>query len=207
MANNGQTKKGKIFNYIKIGLIILFLAWVVFSINGVQNTAKENKNIVLRPNYDITYVPGGPERFVGGYRDVENVDTEKNVKESNYLWSTVLIKNEGNEDGSDIDITVNAAYPMEKILINPSGYSNPIEVEVDENKLSANINLENIEINNTAHIFVGFKPEGFQQPYDQEDMKVWANSYNQHLQKVNVESTKSENTYFATGYRELFASE
>lgn len=207
MAKNEQNKKGKILNYIKIGVIILFLVWVVFSINGVQNTAKENKNIVLRPEYDISYIPGGPERFVEGYGDVENIDTEKSIEKNNYLWSTVLITNKGNEDGSNIDITVNAAYPMDQVLVNPSGWSNEIEVEIDNDKLSANISIEELEINNTAHIFVGFKPEGFQQPYDQEDMKLWANSYDKYLQTINVDSSKSENTYFATGYRKLFSSE
>ena len=207
MQKNEQSKKAKIFNYIKIGVIIVFLIWVVFSINGVQNTAKENKNIVLSPEYDISYVSGGPERLVGGYRDVENIDTEKNVNENEYLWSTVLITNKGNNNGSNVEINLETAYPMDQILVNPSGYNNELEVDVDEDKLSADINFEEIEVENTAYLFIGFNPENIEKPYNKNDKKQWANSYERYLQSVDVESTKSENTYFAAGYRELFTSE
>ena len=207
MQKNEQSKKAKIFNYIKIGVIIVFLIWVVFSINGVQNTAKENKNIVLSPEYDISYVSGGPERLVGGYRDVENIDTEKNVNENEYLWSTVLITNKGNNNGSNVEIKLETAYPMDQILVNPSGYNNELEVDVDEDKLSADINFEEIEVENTAYLFIGFNPENIEKPYNKNDKKQWANSYERYLQSVDVESTKSENTYFAAGYRELFTSE
>ncbi|HKL13295.1 MAG TPA: hypothetical protein VJ907_06785 [Halanaerobiales bacterium] len=204
MAKQEKSRKEKIYKYLKIGVLVVFALWLVFSVNGVQNQAKENKNVILRPKYEVTYLPGGPERFVGGYRDVVNEEKKKNLNTDNYLWTTVLVKNEGNEDAKDINITINSAYPMAKVLVNPSGYSNETDLNTNDDNLTTKVDIEDLEIDNKAFVFIGFQPSSIEKPYDQADIKEWTNRYQNYLQNVNVESLNTEDTFYVTGYRDIF---
>ena len=204
MAKEEKSTKEKIYKYVKVGAVIVFVFWLVFAINGVQNQAKENKNVILRPEYELTYLPGGPERFVGGYRDVVNEEKKKRINTDNYLWTTVLVKNEGNEDAKDINLTINSAYPMAKVLVNPSGYMNEVDLNTNKDNLTTKIDIADLEIDNKAFVFIGFKPANIEKPYDQNDMVKWAENYRNYLQKVNIESLNTEDTYYVTGYREIF---
>jgi hypothetical protein len=206
MAKKEKSRKEKIYNYIKIGVVVVFVLWLVFSVNGVQNQAKENKNVILRPEYEVTYLPGGPERFVGGYRDVANEEKKQRINPNEYLWTTVLVTNEGNEDAQDINFKINSAYPMAKVLVNPSGYNNTVELSTDDNRLTTDINIEDLEIDNQAFVFIGFNPESIEKPYEQPELEKWSNSYQNYLQKVNIESLNKEDTFYTTGYREIFTT-
>ncbi|HMA60532.1 MAG TPA: hypothetical protein VKN64_09585 [Halanaerobiales bacterium] len=204
MAKEEKSTKEKIYKYVKVGVVIVFVFWLVFAINGVQNQAKENKNVILKPEYEVTYLPGGPERFVGGYRDVVNEEKKKRINTDNYLWTTLLVKNEGNEDAKDINLTINSAYPMAKVLVNPSGYMNEVDLNTNKDNLTTKIEIADLEIDNKAFVFIGFKPANIEKPYDQNDMVKWAENYRNYLQKVNMESFNTEDTYYVTGYREIF---
>ena len=204
MAKEEKSTKEKIYKYVKVGVVIVFVFWLVFAINGVQNQAKENKNVILKPEYEVTYLPGGPERFVGGYRDVVNEEKKKRINTDNYLWTTLLVKNEGNEDAKDINLTINSAYPMAKVLVNPSGYMNEVDLNTNKDNLTTKIEIADLEIDNKVFVFIGFKPANIEKPYDQNDMVKWAENYRNYLQKVNIESFNTEDTYYVTGYREIF---
>jgi len=37
-------------------------------------------------------------------------------------------------------------------------------------------------------------------------LEKWSNSYQNYLQKVNIESLNKEDTFYTTGYREIFTT-
>ena len=195
MNKNEKSKKEMAYYYLKIGLALAFLIWVIFSINSLQGTAQENSNLILRPEYETSYLPGGPERFSDAYAEVENVDTEAKVEEGDYLWSTVLIANKGKKDAKEITINIETAAAMGKILVSPSGWSNEINIETEDNKMSTEITVSELDIDDTARIFIGYNK-------DKMDVNAqnWADNYKNYLKKINIESGSVEDTFYGLAY-------
>ncbi|MEC9490306.1 MAG: hypothetical protein UMU04_05105 [Halanaerobiales bacterium] len=195
MNKNEKSKKEMIYYYLKIGLAIAFVIWVIFSINSLQGTAQENKNLISRPEFEMTFLPGGTERFADAYADVENIDTEAKVEESNYLWSTVLIANRGKEDAQEVNVNLETAAVMDRILVSPSGWSNEITIETPDEKMSSEITINELDIDDTARIFIGFSK-------DKMDVNAlnWADNYDNYLKKINVEAGNVEDIFYGKAY-------
>jgi hypothetical protein len=195
MNKNEKSKKEIIYYYLKIGLAVAFIIWLIFSINSLQSTAQKNSNLILRPEYETSFIPGGPERFSDAYSEVENVDTEANVKESNYLWSTILIANKGKKDAKDLNINIETAAAMDKILVNPSGWSNEINIETEDNKMSTEITINEVDIDDTARIFIGFSKDKIN-----VSAQNWADNYDNYLKRIKIESDNIEDTFYGLAY-------
>ena len=195
MNKNEKSKKEMFYYYLKIGLAIAFVIWVIISINGLQGTAQENSNLILRPEYETSFLPGGPERFSEAYADVENVDTEAKVEEGDYLWSTILIANRGKKDGQELNINIETAAAMDQILVSPTGYSNEINIKTEDNKMSTEITLEELDIDDTARIFIGFNKDKMN-----VNEQNWADSYEDYLKRISIESGNVENIFYGLAY-------
>jgi len=195
MKKNEKSKKEMFYYYLKIGLAIAFVIWVIISINGLQGTAQENSNLILRPDYETSFIPGGPERFSDAYADVENIDTEAKVEEGDYLWSTILIANRGKKDGQELNINIETAAAMDQILVSPTGYSNEVNIETEDNKMSTEITVEELEIDDTARIFIGFSKDKMN-----VNEQNWADSYEDYLKRISIESGNVEDIFYGLAY-------
>ncbi|PTV93242.1 hypothetical protein C8C76_14617 [Halanaerobium saccharolyticum] len=195
MKKNEKSKKEMFYYYLKIGLAIAFVIWVIISINGLQGTAQENSNLILRPDYETSFIPGGSERFSDAYADVENIDTEAKVEEGDYLWSTILIANRGKKDGQELNINIETAAAMDQILVSPTGYSNEVNIETEDNKMSTEITVEELEIDDTARIFIGFSKDKMN-----VNEQNWADSYEDYLKRISIESGNVEDIFYGLAY-------
>ncbi|MGP3778997.1 hypothetical protein ACTWKD_09185 [Halanaerobium saccharolyticum] len=195
MKKNEKSKKEMFYYYLKIGLAIAFVIWVTISINGLQGTAQENSNLILRPEFETSFLPGGPERFSEAYSDVENVDTETKVEEGDYLWSTILIANRGKKDGQELNINIETAAEMDQILVSPTGYSNEVNIETEDNKMSTEISVEELDIDDTARIFIGFNKDKIN-----VNEQNWADSYEDYLKRISIESGNVEDVFYGLAY-------
>ncbi len=195
MNKNEKSKKEALYYYLKIGLAVVFVIWVIFSINGLQGTVQENSNLILRPEFETSFLPGGPERFSEAYADVENANTEENINEDDYLWSTILITNKGKKDATELNINIETVAEMDQILISPSGYGNEVSVETEDNKLSTEINISELDIDDTAYLYVGFNKNKIN-----DNEQNWIDSYENYLQSVSIESGNIEDTFYGMAY-------
>lgn len=195
MKKNEKSKKEMFYYYLKIVLAIAFVIWVTISINGLQGTAQENSNLILRPEYETSFLPGGPERFSEAYADVENVDTEAKVEEGDYLWSTILIANRGKKDGQELNVNIETAAEMDQILVSPTGYSNEVNIETEDNKMSTEITLEELDIDDTARIFIGFSKDKIN-----VNEQNWTDSYEDYLKRISIESGNVEDIFYGLAY-------
>ncbi|RCW50592.1 MULTISPECIES: hypothetical protein [Halanaerobium] len=195
MNKNEKSKMEMFYYYLKIGLAIAFVIWVTISINGLQGTAQENSNLILRPEFETSFLPGGPERFSEAYADVENVDTEAKVEEGDYLWSTILIANRGKKDGQELNINIETAAEMDQILVSPTGYSNEVNIETEDNKMSTEISVEELDIDDAARIFIGFNKDKIN-----VNEQNWADSYEDYLKRISIESGNVEDIFYGLAY-------
>ena len=194
MDRNEMSKKEMFYHYLKIALAVGFVIWVIFSINGVQGTAQENNNLILKPEYETSFVPGGPERFSDAYSEIENTDTEK-VEKGDYLWGTILISNRGRESGENVNINIETTAAMDQILVNPSGWSNELNIETADNKMSTDITINQINIDDTARIFVGFNKDKIT-----ISSQEWIDNYKNYLKRISIESDNGEDILYGSAY-------
>jgi hypothetical protein len=205
MQNNtvNETEKSgkeKVIFYLKIGIVIALGFWLFSIASGARGTANENANIIRVPKFEINYVAGGGQRFLSTFTDVENVDTEDEVKEKNYLWSTVIVKNNGGKEAQDNEIEIFSPIPMKHVLITPPGYSNDVNLTMNNYNKKATVDIESIERGEEVYIFVAMEPANYSKPYDNQDKIRWTKEYDAYLQEINVKSDFAEANLYAPGY-------
>ncbi len=187
--------------YSKIALVVLVLIWLFNIANGAQNMAQENTNAVQVPSFAFFHVAGGPERFTTEFEDATEEADE--IKNSNYLWSSIIVKNNGNKDATDTEIELTTAIPIERIFVDVAGYYNDAEITHEENSNEATVELEDFGQGNQTTIFIAMSPLGYEKPYDQVK---WAREYETYLEQINVDSDSIESTYYGPGYSALYSN-
>jgi len=208
MANNNPKKvtpwKDKAKKYGKVVLVVLVAIWLFNIAQGAQDLAQQNKQYVQQPKFEVTYVPGGPERFKESF-DGYLERTEKDIKSDKYLWSTLVVKNRGGALAKEINIQDTAAAPMAVIGYEDPGYGfTEINIKHESGAKKATINIGSLEVGETLKIFVGFNPQGIEKPYDQSDLQQWTQVYDNHQVQFNVKSKQVEKTLNLDGLPNLY---
>ena len=208
MANNNQKKvspwKEKAKKYGKVVLVIVVAIWLFNIAQGAQGLAQQNKKYVQQPKFEISYVPGGPKRFKESF-DGYLGRTEKDVKPDKYLWSTLLVKNKGGALGENIKVKDTAAAPIAVIGYEDPGYGfTEIDVKHESGAKKATINVESLEVGETLKIFIGFKPQRIEKPYNKSDLQQWTQAYDNHQVQFSVKSEQAEETLNLEGLPKLY---
>lgn len=181
-------------------LVIVIIAVVIGLLalaGSANNKAKQNMAKLNVPEYEIWYLPGGPQRFSDNFQDANSEGDKAKVKQDAYIWSTVLVKNDGLSEANNVSIQVDAALPLSQILVTPPGYGNEASIEFsEEDNTRATIDIESIGTEETTYIFVGFTPETIAQFNDHYQSESWLERYKSALNLIYIESVNTETTYY-----------
>jgi len=197
MTNSGGP--GKLMYYVTIGIIAVAVIWIFSIANNANNMASENAAAVQVPEYKIYYVAGGPERFASEFENA--IKEVENVNQEDYLWSSIIVENDGERDTGALELNVTAAIPIEKVYFSTTDKFTGIEMSHEKNAIEATLTMKEFDKNESFIIFIGMLPPGYEKPFND---KKWVNEYQSYLEKVMVKSDMAEIKLYASGYVSLY---
>jgi hypothetical protein len=193
---------GKTMFYIIVAVLAVALIWVYSIANTANKMATENADAVRVPEYKVYHVAGGPGRFASEFEGAS--EGVENVNQGDYLWSSIIVQNVGEEDDEDIEINITAAIPIEKVYFATTDRFVGEVVSQEENANEVTINMDGFDINENIMVFIPMLPTGYEKPFDKLDNEVWGKEYQSYLEKVTIESDMTEVTIYAPGYAALY---
>lgn len=174
---------------VVIGLLVLA--------SSANNKAKANMAELNVPEYNVWFLPGGPERFSEHFEDAMSENDDKKVKQDSFIWNSILVKNEGLSEANSVSIQIDAALPLSQVFVETMGYGNEASITLnEEDNTKARIEVDSIDTDETAYVFIGFNPETIQQFKGQYQKESWVDHYKSALNLIYVESANAETTYY-----------
>lgn len=182
---------------IAIGVSLLILA------GTANDKAKKNMAKINVPEYEIQFVPGGPERFTEIYNEIEFEEDEKEPEIGSYIWSTVILKNTGYSEGEDVDVELNTSVPTDHTIVTSSAYYSDTEISTDEeDKTNKLVEVESMDTEDTLYIFLAFDPK-IVDASSAEAVKKWKDNYKNFLEQIKVESEEDSAIYYGNAIKNI----
>ncbi|AGB40397.1 hypothetical protein Halha_0402 [Halobacteroides halobius DSM 5150] len=208
MTKTKRNKKSgwqdKFKDYAKVGVVIAIVFWIFSIANGAQQLAIENKKIVQKPKYKISYVAGGPKRFKEEFKNYLE-DTDKKIETNQYLWSTIIVKNTGGKKAKEVKIKDKAAIEITQIGVSEPGWGyTEAEVSYNKKKQEAIITLKELEVGEKIYAFIAMNPSQLNKPYNLAVDQKWAGTYRRYQDKITVKSNLAKRTLYGNGYASLY---
>lgn len=190
---------GKTMFYIVVAVLAVGIIWVYTIANNANNQASQNAAAVQIPEYDLSYVAGGPERFSEDFTTA--TEEAENVNPGNYLWSTVILENNGESDAEEVELNITAAIPVRSVYFSTTDRFVDAEVSETEEPKVVTINMESLDAEESFKVFLGMNPPEYSRPFD---LKKWANEYQTYLEKISIESDQASASLYMPGYAALY---
>jgi hypothetical protein len=201
MSDAQDSWKAKAKRYLGGAVVIALFIWSFSVAQGARSTANENLERLQEPSFDMSLVPGGPERLADAYEDIDNADAEK-VKAGEYRWSTLVLRNTsfGNVDNSEL--TLRTTAPLERVLVSAAGWNNEVSVKPGEAKNETVISLEELQARDSTFVFLGVSPSQVSQvavSAQGAEASTWTNSYKHLVQSVKIEGDFTDTKLYGVG--------
>lgn len=205
---NQQEKPWK--RKLKRAVLIIFGLAVVIGLlalaGSANKKAKANIATLNVPEYKVWYLPGGPERFPDEFENAMEQKEDTKIKIENFVWSSILITNSGNEGGSDIAVDIDTAAPIGHIIFTAPGYSNDTSVSIDkEDNTKATVESQSLGTNETIRIFIAFNSDTVAKALSEQSVDLWTERYKSLLEQITVDSTEvdTETVYYGNAIKDL----
>jgi hypothetical protein len=196
-----EERKAKAKRYLVRIIVVVVAVWILSIAQSARSTAQANQELLKEPAFSHSLVIGGPDRFDNRYSSVTNVDTDKKVKEDDYLWSTLILQNTAHGPASSSDITIHFTRLPEKVLLSSTQYGSEGKVKLNEKKSTAKISFEEIGAGEYLYVFLPYRPEsGSAPPYGQEVRENWQDSFTNLVERITVDTPDAEMTYYGAGF-------
>lgn len=194
MSEQEKSWKVKAKRFV-LGLVVFLLfIWAISTANKAKGLAQENEQKLTTPDYQMSFVLGGPERLADAYDSVDNADTEKlNAKE--FVWATFIIKNTSSGTATDVEINLNNTVPADKILVTASGWDNEVSIEEGENPTNSIVSVEEITPEEPTYLFIGLNKNEVP-----DNLTEWSENYTELISSVKIEADDSSAAYYGKGY-------
>lgn len=199
---NGSDLKSKVKKW-GMGLVAVALFIAVFAIAiGARNQARANADVVMKPEWKVSYVPGGPERFPDRFEDVENDDLRERIETSDYLWSTVLITNTGEGESIDTAADISTTIPVAHALVSSQTYLFELGIEEPEedDRRTITVDVGDLEPQQSVMVFLAMNPPEVAEPYDKAVHQTWFTDFSRYLNEVRIDSDATEYVMYGNGY-------
>lgn len=202
MSDSGATWKEKAKGFLKVGVVIALFIWAFSVAQGARSTATENADRLSESAFDYSFVPGGPQRFQESYGEVLNADTEKQIQESDYLWTTLIVENTSFGETGELELKLQTTAPVAQTLVSAPGYQNEASVSTGEQATVRNITLDSLNSRERAFIFLGLSPEQIPALLSTATVSEgsrWARDYQYLLERLVVDSDDTDVTFYGAG--------
>lgn len=187
-----------------VGLVTVGLFIAVFAVAiGARNQAIENAETVLKPEWKVSYVPGGPLRFPDAFEDVEDDDRSAEMEPNRYLWSTVIITNTGEAEAINASADITTTVPVSHAFVSSDAYLLGLGMEGldDDDMRSVSADIGELSPEETVLVFLAMSPTDIPgPPYDEATRKDWLKDYSAYLNKIRVESDSTAYLAYGSGY-------
>lgn len=208
MSDRESSWKEKAKQYGKAIVVIALFIWAFSVGQGAQSTADENSERLTTSAFQYSFVPGGPERFSEAYGDAINVDTEEQITEEDYLWSTVILENTSYGEARDLALEVQTSVPIGQTVVTAPGFQNEASVSESEDAPDTiTVNMESLNQTDRAYLFLGVTPEAVPDNFSTAgagDRAQWARDYELLLQRLVVDSNDTDVTFYGKGVAQYF---
>lgn len=187
-------------------IVSLALAIGLLALAGSANSkAKKNMAAINVPDYKLWYLPGGPDRFSEEYnRAIEDLKEDQKIDKESFVWGSVVLENVGKKEGDEVSLEIDAAIPLDHVLISLSGYGNEASLTIDEeDNTKATIDLKSVSTYETIHVFVGFDPELSQDVLEQQLANWNIDSFQKSIEEIRVESDGDSAAYYGFAIGDL----
>ncbi|HEX7003840.1 MAG TPA: hypothetical protein VF168_06610 [Trueperaceae bacterium] len=176
-----------------IALIILFI-WLWNTANSAKSLAEANAALLAQPTAEVSFLVGGPTRFSDSFQEaVEDAEID-GFSSDDYLWATTVVRNEGQVELDDVELTFNMAEGLEPTVIAdlPSFGSG---VDLEETEAGLQVDLRDIDDGELARVFVGFEAADL----PEQVAAAWARNYRMTLGSLTVETDDFSETVYGRG--------
>jgi len=190
MSDSQNPKSDKMQDIKKWVIILLVFALFVASLGIALNTAdlaQKNKRLMDIPSYDLSFVPGGPERFSALFGSVDYADTEKEIDTDQFYWATVILRNTSSADTGEVKASLQTAISPSHVLVKIQGRENRVNVSSSDKKNTKNMTFGSINPFENTYIFLGFSKENLPATLKPDTSYDWLQNYEYMLSGLHVE--------------------
>jgi hypothetical protein len=193
-------RKAKAKRYIVTIIVVLAFVWILSIAQGARSTAEKNRQLLKQPAFTHSLVLGGPDRFQNRYNAVVNADTDQNIEEDRYLWSTFILQNTAHGPAETTDLTVHFTRLPERVLLSSTQYGSEGKVEFNKKEKTAKISFEEIGAGEYLYLFLPYTPDSGSPPYGEEVVADWRSDFTDILERVVINTGETESTYYGAGF-------
>jgi hypothetical protein len=186
------TWQEKLWTFVKWVVAILILVWLYNIATGARSVAEGNADALSQPVFDMTFVPGGPNRFADAFSEAQEA-SEDTIEPSTMLWATLITQNESTADGQEINLEaqfIQGVTPT--VLASLPGYGNELTVMEADADPALELGMESLNAGDESFVFFGFNPQELPQGLRDD----WASGYQQVLDAIMLESGEVEKTLY-----------
>lgn len=200
-AARNDAWKSKAKRYFWIALALALIIWAIVAGSRGQRIARSVQESIQTPEFEYAFVAGGPQRFPDAYNEVDNADTEAEISENQFLWSTIVMTNVSEGEATDFRMVLDTVDQPVHVLVAPAGYGTELEVGTTEEEGLPQIELSSFDSTDTTYVFLAFSPEEFAAPYDSEAEQQWARTFDLQLEELTIDTEESNTqNHYGKGY-------
>ena len=203
MEKSEPTWKTKLKKWGMVVLVIVLFFWAFSTARNAVGTAEQNSEKLDNPTYDLTFVPGGPERFEDMYKEVDYSGTENKITKENFKWATIILRNTSPAKATNIDMTLKTTETPAHMLIKAPGYGNEITVESGHKMNTKNITLESINPYKNTYFFLAFNPDNLPSMMTGENVNNWVQNYEHTFSSLHISGADESVSLYGKGFTSL----
>jgi hypothetical protein len=194
------TWKIKAKRYLAGAVVIALFIWAFSVAQGARSTAQENAERLQEPSFDMSLVPGGPQRLADVYEDIDNAEADE-VKAGNYRWTTLILRNTAFGEVDDAELTLRTTEPLGRVLVSAAGFNNEVSVKPGENDNQTIVSLDELQPRDTTYVFLGIPPKRVAEVAvsPAQAGTKWTNAYQHLVQSVMVEGDQVDTKLYGVG--------
>lgn len=200
MSDSQQTPlKARIKRYLGIAVILALAIWGISAGTSARNTAEENQSVIQTPDFAAQLVLGGPERFADSFEDAINVDDPSTIDTDSYYWSTVVVKNTGEEPATDAEIRLNHVSSPSQVVVWTDGYGVEATVEATDDGTAHVVQLDSVGSGEEAHLMLGYTVEDMGEVVRATNPAEWYTLYDLQIESATLDAENTlveERVYF-----------
>lgn len=208
MSDTQPTWQTKAKRYLTAIVVIALFIWAFSVAQGARSTANTNAERLQTPTFEMTLLPGGPERLPEPYEGVVNVDTASEITEGDYLWVTAVLRNTGFGDAEETEISIRHTLQLEHVLVSASSYGAEASVEAGDSPNITTATVNTLDARDTSYLFLAVSPQTASEVIDASGnvRAAWAKEYYTELiQSITLDGDSPqgedfEMTLYGQGY-------